>query len=292
MRSLPRQNRALLFVFGLTGLLVLSRPGLADEQTNAQGSDIAFQPSAARCCEPTAVTVYRPQMTAVTRQVLHPVWTEEPTTVFRNVTETRWKEETVTVMRPVTETVQREQVCYVSRPVRETVEIERTWVSLRPVWKQEFRETTSLVSEPVTEYVQRQVCRTVMKPVTQTVQRTRVVTVMRPETCMKQVPVQTGGWVTRCRTIRGAVVPQVVWGLYGPGIAPVQLPARTVEERVWQPAVEWRQVSVTRLVPQRVVQSIPIQVTRMVQESLRSSFQRALWKNVSGNLLWSGGRYR
>ena len=225
--------------------------------------------------EEREVTCYRIEQETVCeqRQVVRrvPVWETEARerryTVLKPVRETCEREERYCVQRPVWETVVRDCSYDQVRTVSETCEREERYSVQRPVWETSCREERYCVQRPVWETAERQVSRTVMRPVT---------------TC-RTVLQDQGCWGTQCVAVPGAVSPprlawlpstEVVDPQTGQALiqrgglswARYQAPTQQVAQRVWRPNVVAQQVTETQCVPQQVVERVPYQVCRMVNE--------------------------
>jgi hypothetical protein len=130
-----------------------------------------------------------------------------------------------------------------------------------------MREERYCVQRPVCETSYMQQCRTVMRPVT----------TCRTDYC------DQGCYVDQVACVPGRPTwPRLTWApattVVDPmtGIPQVQrgglvwaagyTPSQQVVQRVWRPNVVARQVPVVQYVPERVVENVPVQTTRMVTE--------------------------
>lgn len=226
------------------------------------------------------------------------VYDEEPYTAYRVEYETVFEQREITTQRPVYETEVRVRRYRVAKPVTETATREERYFTLKPVYETEerTREYDQTTWETVTEtrqdrvIVQRPVVETQMherqhvvrRPVQETVWQDQAYTQLAPVTTMQTQYVDQGGFVDTLNFVPGVTRNRLRWiprGVSthadtgetyyrrgGLGWVPTTTPGTYAVNRAYVPNVVAQQVPVTSLMPQTVVQKVPLAVTRYQDE--------------------------
>ena len=226
------------------------------------------------------------------------VYEEEPFTAFRVEYETVLEQREVTTQRPVYETEMRVRRFRVAKPVTQTETREERYFTLKPVYETEerTREYDQTTWETVTEtrqdrvIVQRPVLETqvqerqhvVRRAVQDTVWQDQAYTQMTPVTTYRTQLVDQGGFVDNVNYVPGTTHNHLRWIPRGTsthlatgetyyrrgglGWVPTTTPGTYAVSRAYVPNVVAQQVPMTSLMPQTVVQKVPLAVTRYQDE--------------------------
>ncbi|MCL2348457.1 MAG: hypothetical protein FWC50_09380 [Planctomycetaceae bacterium] len=236
----------------------------------------------------------------VTRSANFPVVDPVPTRTFRIENETQFREEEETSFQQVWDREVRERRFSVIRQVPETTVQQETFRVLRPVWTTEFRDTSYnvirtvpetsereervTVSRPVWETAEREVWQTVQRPVQETVMQERQMTVNRPVTTLQTNVVDRGQFVNFTFVQPGRTFNRLAWQQGGtfvdpatgatrrqlPGLfwTPMQEQSRLRQGTVFQSNLVTETTPVTTLVPETVVEQVPVTRTTFQEERI------------------------
>ena len=229
---------------------------------------------------PAPVIVQRPAF----RTVRETVMKEEEITTYETVWDVETRYRTRTVSKQVPETTVKQETVKVSKPVWETVEKETSYDVVRYVQETSEREEVKTVCKPVTEYQERQIVETVSKPVQETVMQQRTYQVNRPVTSCQTRVRDDGGYVTRYAPQSGKEYTRLTWQKGGdyydpatgktkyrmPGLYWTDLtgPTQYKAQQVYESKMVTETVPVTTLVPETVVENVPVTVNKVVQEQV------------------------
>ncbi|HZL87699.1 MAG TPA: hypothetical protein VFB96_04930 [Pirellulaceae bacterium] len=232
------------------------------------------------------------------RIVSRVVYEEVPYTACRIEYETVTEQRQVTTQRPVYETEQRVRRYRVAKPVTETATREERFFTLKPVYETEERtreydvttwETVTetrqdrvLVSRPVVETQMQERQHVMRKAVQDTVWQDQAYTQMTPVTTMRTQLVDQGSFVDTVNYVPGhshcclgwmprgastnAVTGETYYRRGGLAWVPRTSPGTYAVSRAYVPNLVAQQVPVTSMMPQTVVQKVPLAVTRYEDE--------------------------
>lgn len=226
------------------------------------------------------------------------VYEQQPYTAYRYEYETVLEQRQVTSQRPVYETEMRTRRYTVAKPVTETATREERYFTLKPVYETEertreydqttwetvteIRQDRVIVNRPVLETQMQQRQHVVRKAVQDTVWQDQAYTQMTPVTTMKTQLVDQGGFVDTVNYVPGrshchlgwmprghatnAVTGETYYRRGGLAWVPTVTPGTYAVSRAYVPNIVSQQVPVTSLMPQTVVQKVPLAVTRYQDE--------------------------
>lgn len=239
---------------------------------------IVSRPACGVCAAP--VVVQRPAF----RTVRETVMKEEEITTYETVWDEETRYRTRTVCKRVPETSVKTETVRVSKPVWETVEKETSYDVVRYVQETSEREEVSTVCRPVTEYQERQITETVSRPVQETVMQQQCRQVNRPVTTCQTRVRDAGEYVTRFAPQPSRTFTRLTWQRGGdyfdpatgrtkyrlPGLywTDLSAPTQYKAERVFESRMITESVPVTTLVPETVVEQVPVTVNKVVQEQV------------------------
>lgn len=209
---------------------------------------------------------------------------EEEITTYETVWDEETRYRTRTVCKRVPETSVRRETVRVSKPVWETIEKETSYDVVRYVSETSEREEVSTVCKPVTEYQEKEIVETVNRPVQETVMQQRTHQVNRPVTTCETRTRECGEYETRYVEQPGREYTRLTWQKGGdyydpetgrtryrlPGLYWTDLHTDSTckAERVYRPRTITETVPVTRMVPETVVEEVPVTVNKVVQEQV------------------------
>ncbi|MDR1959613.1 MAG: hypothetical protein LBQ54_11335 [Planctomycetaceae bacterium] len=223
-----------------------------------------------------------------------------PVTTYKVEYATEYREEEVFSEQLVWDTEIRERKITEYKQVPETSVHRETYRVMKPVWVTEYRDTSydvikqvpetsvreerHIVNRPVTETLQRDVVQTVLRPVQQTVLQQRQYTVNRPVTTYQTQVVDRGGYVNYTAVEPGKTYNRITWQSGGtyvdpitgvtrsrwPGFywTPMHSDPKLTQQSVYQPNYVAEQRPVTSLIPETVVEQIPVTQTTYQQEQI------------------------
>jgi hypothetical protein len=203
-------------------------------------------------------------------------------TESRPVYETELRKRTVRVAKPVVETATRQERYFTLKPVYETEEVERAYD--RTTWETvtEMRQDRVIVQRPVVETQMHERQHVVRRPVQETVWQDQAYTALTPVTTMRTQLVDQGGFVDMWNYVPGrsqhslrwmprgystsAVTGETYYRRGGLAWVPSVTPGTYTVSRAYVPNIVAQQVPVTAMMPQTVVQKVPLNVTRYQDE--------------------------
>jgi hypothetical protein len=226
------------------------------------------------------------------------VYDQQPYKAYRYEYETVIEQRQVTTQRPVYETEMRTRRYRVAKPVVETAEREERYYTLKPVYETEertreydqttwetiteMRQDRFLVNRPVVETQMQERQHVVRRPVQETVWQDQAYTQMTPVTTMRTQLVDQGGFVDSVNYVPGtshchlgwmprgastnAVTGETYYRRGGLAWVPRTTPGTYAVSRAYVPNIVAQQVPVTSMMPQTVVQKVPLAVTRYHDE--------------------------
>ena len=226
------------------------------------------------------------------------VYEEQPYQAFRYEYETVLEQRQVTTQRPVYETEMRTRRYRVAKPVVETAEREERFYTLKPVYETEERtreydvttwETVTetrqdrvILNRPVVETQMHERQHVVRRPVQETVWQDQAYTQMTPVTTMRTQLVDQGSFVDTVNYVPGhshchlgwmprgastnALTGETYYRRGGLAWVPRTSPGTYAVSRAYVPNIVAQQVPVTAMVPQTVMQKVPLSVTRYHDE--------------------------
>ncbi|MGI5832580.1 MAG: hypothetical protein ACOX6D_08645 [Thermoguttaceae bacterium] len=225
-------------------------------------------------------TVQRPAFKVVRETEIR----EEEITTYETVWDEETRYRTRTVCKRVPETTVRRETVRVSKPVWETIEKETSYDVVRYVSETSEREEVKTIRKPVTEYQEREIVETVNRPVQETVMERRCRQVNRPVTTTETRTRDCGEYETRYVQKPARTYTRLTWQRGGeyydpetgrtrnrlPGLYWTDLSAEPEykAERVYTPRLVTETVPVTRMVPETIVEEVPVTVNKMISEQV------------------------
>ena len=240
------------------------------------------------------------------------VYREEQQSRLRQVWDDEIRERRYTVYRQIPETIIKQEIYKVLKPTWTTEYRDTSYDVVRTVPETSMRQERYTVSRPVWETAERDVWQTVRRPVQETYMQERRYVVNRPVTSYKTEVIDRGQYVNQTVVEPGKTYHRLAWHNGGTYINPDtgasrwQLPGlywtpmhgdpKYRQESVYQPNLVEQLTPVTSLVPETVVEQIPIarttyqeerilkkepyQVMRMVQEERTREIPETRYRQI------------